>query len=67
MKLLLCPCRACKRRRRLWNPVIKSRIKGARQRVRHALRTGQYEGLPEKLYIGYTDLSPNGYWTSELT
>ena len=58
MKLLLCNCRTCRYVRRSGTDQdfrIRHLRKGARSRVRAALRAGKTEGLPEKVAIGYTD------------
>ncbi len=58
MKVLLCNCWLCKYVRRTGKEQdfnIKHLRKGARSRVKRELRAGKYEGLPEKIYVGYTD------------
>lgn len=61
MKLLMCNCQHCKSGRslsragKLYKTVIRQKRSGARQRVRCMLRDGNYDAMPERVYIGYTD------------
>ena len=57
MKLLMCSCYMCKtRRKNNWNKhFIKHRKKSAKSKVRAMLKFLDWENLPTKVYIGYTD------------
>ena len=57
MKLLMCGCRQCKagRKRKGVRTSIKRKRSRARSEVRVGLKTGEFDDLPTKIYIGYTD------------
>ncbi len=57
MKLLMCGCRQCKagRKRKGVRTSIKRKRSRARSEVRVGLKTGEFDDLPTKVYIGYTD------------
>ena len=57
MKLLMCGCSDCKagRKRNGVRTSIKRKRSNARSKVRVGLKTGEFDNLPTKVYIGYTD------------
>ena len=55
MKLALCGCRTCRRGRRAYHSITRSKVKAARATVHRLLHVGEYERLPERVVVGYTD------------
>lgn len=58
MKLLMCNCTMCKYGRKhspATRRMIRSKRKVARSKVKNMLRFGEYDLLPNSVYIGYTD------------
>lgn len=57
MKLLLCHCSYCKhgRHRGPHDAMVRQKAKRAKSDVRAMIRKGEYEKLPQRVAIGYTD------------
>jgi hypothetical protein len=57
MKLLMCHCMYCKhgRQKGPWDAMVKQKKTRARMKVKQLLRDGEYDNLPVKVAIGYTD------------
>lgn len=56
MKLLICRCQQCKHgRKHIHDRQVKDKVQGAKARVRAMLKRGEYEELPTRVEIGYTD------------
>lgn len=57
MKLLLCHCSHCKhgRHRGPHDAMVRQKAKRAKSDVRAMIRKGDYDKLPQRVAIGYTD------------
>lgn len=57
MKLVFCSCKWCKAGRDCsWNrAMIRTIKKGARHKVKQAIKKGDYDNLPVKIGVPYTD------------